>query len=105
MLEASGLVYFALRDGHLYYLDRDGIVTARAAEMATGLNGVDPDELRRRLKEGLSQVKFRLNPDHGYQYVANYRVPVADFHIPPAEAASDCKFRVNVLCDNGSVYL
>ncbi len=104
LLEVSGLAYFALRDGHLYYLGRDEIVTARVAEMGTGLNGADPEELRRRLKEGLSQNKFRLNPYYGYQYEANYRVPVEDFHIRPAEMASNCKFRVNVLCDHGSVY-
>ena len=31
-------------------------------------------------------------------------MPVEVFHIARAEAAADCKYRVNVLCENGEVY-
>ena len=104
LLEASALAYFLLRDGHLYYSAREEIVKNRAAEMATGLIGAAPDELRRRLREGLSKIKYRLNPYYGFQYIANSRVPVEAFHVPRAEAAANCKYRVNVLCENGEVY-
>src|SRR5208282_1243010 len=94
LLEASALAYFLLRDGHLYYSAREEIVKNRASEMATGLNGTDPGELRRRLREGLSQMKYRLNPYYGFQYIANSRVPVEAFHVPRTEAAANCKYRV-----------
>ena len=103
-LEAAGLAYFALRDGHFYYLARDDIMTARASEFGTVLNRTDAARLRHKLEEGLSQIKFRLNSYYGYQHTANNRLSVDTLPIPPGTADGDCKYRVNVLCENGKVY-
>ena len=102
--EAAGLAYFAVRDGHFYYLARGDIVTARVAEFGTVLNRTDAARLRHRLEEGSSQIRLRLNSYYGYQHTANSRLSVDALPIPPGTAAGDCKYRVNVLCENGKVY-
>ncbi|HUI19180.1 MAG TPA: hypothetical protein VL244_16045, partial [Alphaproteobacteria bacterium] len=103
-LEAAGLAYFALRDGHFYYLARDDIMAARVAEFGMAINRTDAARLRHKLEEGSLQIKFRLNSYYGYQHTANGRLAVDTLPIPPGTAEGDCKYRVNVLCENGKAY-
>ena len=103
-LEAAGLAYFALRDGHFYYLGRDDIVTTRASEIGTVLNRAGADQGRRRLEEGPSKIGFRLNSYYGYQHSVYDKLSVDTLSVPPGSATDNCKYRVNVLCENGKAY-
>ena len=103
MLEIGGLAYFGLNDGRWYYATRHKIAAGRAAAMSGGQTapGLRQQEAS---KPSAVQLKYRLSPYYGFQYLPDTRVPVGDFGVPRADMAGNCKYQVNVLCDKGEVY-
>ena len=79
------------------------IVRNRVSGAASGLRDVNAEDLRRALRQGLSQTDFRISPYYGYNLAPNERIPVGDSRAQDL-ARPQCKFRVNVLCEKGGVY-
>src|ERR1700688_4857489 len=103
LLEVAGLGYFLVLDGHVYYFARDVVVSNRAAAETPGLHDVNAENLRRALKKGLSQTKFRISTYFGYTLEPNERDLVGDARAEDA-ARPNCKYRTNVLCEKDHVY-
>lgn len=104
VLELAGLAYFAVHDGKLFYRARTQIARNRAPELAGTPNHSVPAAQDHQPKAITPQIKYRLNPYYGFQYLANTRVPVEAFGVASAEEAKNCKYQVNVLCENGDAY-
>ncbi len=104
LLEFAGLAYFGLHDGRWYYVTRHKVVSARAAALSGGQTPPRQAEAGGEKKGDGVLVKYRLSPYYGFQYLPDTRVPVGDFGVPRADVAGNCKYQVNILCDNGEVF-